>query len=256
MSEIKNEKTKEKIEQIKRFWDEKARTFKTDPTATLGDSILKDIEAREIIKFVKNGQKVLDCGCGNGTSSIQIASKRSVDLIGIDYSEDMIEMANVNLSVAEPTLKSKVRFEKGDVLNLNYEKDNFDTVITVRCLQNLPTFELQKQAIMSIKRPLKIGGHFLMLECSHDGLTRLNKTLKYMGVAPVTAPWHNLFFNDNDLFVLAQEINFPLIKVINVSGVYQLLALGINYRLRHLAKFIPPFLNIGYHKLYLWEKQN
>jgi len=255
MADINETQLENKIKDIRRFWDERARTFRTDPTATLGDRLLKDIEVREIIKFIDNEQTVLDCGCGNGTSTLQIARRRTVDLIGVDYSEEMLRMAEINLEQVKPELKGNVRFERGDVLNLTFKEGTFDTVITMRCLQNLPSFDLQKQAILSIKGLLKTGGRFLMLECSNDGLRQLNKVLTWVGREPLSPPWHNLFFNDRDLFRLSDEHSFPLIKTINVSGVYQLLALCVQHRVRWLAKILPCFLNTGYHKLYIWEKE-
>jgi ubiquinone/menaquinone biosynthesis C-methylase UbiE len=255
MAEINDSNLENKIGDIRRFWDEKARIFKTDPTATLGDSLLRDIEVREIIKFVDDGQTVLDCGSGNGTSTLQIARRRAVNLIGVDYSEAMLEMAEINLEEVKSLLRGHVRFEKGDVLNLTYKEGSFDTVITMRCLQNLPSFDLQKQAILSIKGLLKTGGRFLMLECSNDGLRKLNEMRRWVGRELLSPPWHNLFFDDCDLCRLSEEHSFPLMKTINVSGVYQLLALCIQHRLRWLARILPCFLDTGYHKLYIWQKE-
>jgi ubiquinone/menaquinone biosynthesis C-methylase UbiE len=253
MAEPNDVRLENKIEEIRQFWDEKARTFRTDPTATLGDSLLKDIEVREIIRFIDDGQTLLDCGCGNGTSTLQIAKRRAVDLIGVDYSEDMLRMAQINLESAKPELRGRVRFEKGDVLNLPYGEGTFDRVITMRCLQNIPSFDLQKRVILSIRRLLKTGGRLLMLECSNDGLIKLNQALSRVGRESFSPPWHNLFFNDHDLYRLSDEHNFPLIRCINVSGVYQFLALCVHHRLRWLATILPCFLDLGYHKLYVWQ---
>jgi predicted TPR repeat methyltransferase len=43
---------------------------------------------------------VLDVGCGPGIHDIEIANKFNCDVTGIDFSEQMIELANLNLSTS------------------------------------------------------------------------------------------------------------------------------------------------------------
>ena len=92
---------------------------------------------------LKNGDKILDVGCGKGFMLYDF-KKANPKLIveGIDISDYAIENS-----------KSEVKkfLKVGDAKNLNYEDNSFDLVISITTVHNLNLIEC-KQAIMEIER--------------------------------------------------------------------------------------------------------
>ena len=92
---------------------------------------------------LKNGDKILDVGCGKGFMLYDF-KKANPKLIveGIDISDYAIEKS-----------KSEVKefLKVGDAKNLNYKDNSFDLVISITTVHNLNLIEC-KQAIMEIER--------------------------------------------------------------------------------------------------------
>jgi len=57
------------------------------------DLIAKELEIEAISKYIFDGMRVLDAGCGNGITAIEIAKKYNVNIVGFDFSEEMIKAA-------------------------------------------------------------------------------------------------------------------------------------------------------------------
>ena len=68
-----------------------------------------------LFKDLKEGEKILDLGCGNGRW-YKIFKEKKVDYFGLDNSEKLIEIAKENFPEA--------KFFVGDALNLPFP-DNF-----------------------------------------------------------------------------------------------------------------------------------
>src|SRR5947209_542523 len=73
------------------------------------------------------------------------------------------EQARRGLAEAAPDVAARVRFEELDVLSIGAHAE-FDFVISDRCLINLPSFQLQEQAIEQIAAALKPGGTYVAVE--------------------------------------------------------------------------------------------
>jgi ubiquinone/menaquinone biosynthesis C-methylase UbiE len=167
----------------------------------------------------------------------------------------MIHHANAALSRAKD-LKGKVKFEVKDVLSLDLPKNSFDIIITERCLQNLPSWESQKKAILNIMNILKSGGIFLMLECSKTGLDRLQALRKLVGKEKIenAMPWHNRFFEDGKLLRFCREFCAKSVRIKHFCSTYMLVTRLISSRWGNVAVKLPNIGNFGYNKLYLIEK--
>lgn len=251
-----------KAEAIRDFWTERARQYKTDARATLADDTVRALEIRAITKYLHNGATVLDAGCGNGYSTIQFARRRMLDITGIDYSSEMVRYARENLSLlrSDNPTRSKIRFAAGDVMNLSFPRAHFDTVITERCLQNLPSWEDQRHAILNLAGVLKPQGVLIMAECSFTGLDQLSRILNALRrpLADNALPWHNLFFCDECL------INDPAIRkllapvcIVNFASSYAVLSRLLPVPFQFVARWLarPSVGPFSYHKLYLWRRR-
>ncbi|MDR0653412.1 MAG: class I SAM-dependent methyltransferase, partial [Synergistaceae bacterium] len=97
--------------------------------------------SKEIEKnYSFDGKRVLDLGCGDGRYSLYLASNLPVKFVmGIDPAESAIEMDNEKAKTLG--LQGKVRFQSGDIYNLNFN-ERFDCIILRGVLHHLPDPEL------------------------------------------------------------------------------------------------------------------
>jgi ubiquinone/menaquinone biosynthesis C-methylase UbiE len=96
---------------------------------------------------------VLDCGCGPGVLTIdiaRIANRGSV--VGIDLAADQIELGRTR---ARDAGCANVRFERADVYSLPFPDDTFDSVFAHALLYHL---HRPLDALREIYRVLKPGG--------------------------------------------------------------------------------------------------
>jgi SAM-dependent methyltransferase len=77
---------------------------------------------------ISKGLKVLDLGCGDGTTALA-AAKLGADVLGVDIATNLVEAGNKR--AATLGLKN-CRFQEGDATNLNDLKDDtFDLVVSI-----------------------------------------------------------------------------------------------------------------------------
>ena len=124
------------------FWNDRS---KLGVAAGSNDIIAKQMEIKAIASYVRTGMRILDFGCGNGITAIEIARHLKVDILGIDYAQAMITAAQGLAETA--TLTGRVRFQVGDDQALPCIHDRFDLVYTERTLINLRDWESQRRAI-------------------------------------------------------------------------------------------------------------
>ena len=143
-----------------------------DVRATACDHQLRELEIEFGLEHIRDGDKVLDVGCGPGVALLSYARRRRIEAHGIDYAENMVEFAKRNIAENGPTLDIDIR--QASVLDLRYDDSAFDVVTSHRCLMALLDWEKQKAALVEIARVLKPGGVLVLMEGTFDGIERLN----------------------------------------------------------------------------------
>jgi SAM-dependent methyltransferase len=105
---------------------------------------------------VKPGLKVLDLGCGDGTTALPSA-KRGADVLGVDIAANLVAAGNARAKAAGLI---NVRFQEGDASNLEGLADNqFDLVVTIFGAMFAPKpFDVAKEMV----RVTKPGGRIVM----------------------------------------------------------------------------------------------
>lgn len=213
-------------EEIKRYWDERAKEFSKNTAATTNDIHLRELEIKNIIQTLKlldishNG-KILDVGCGDGYSTARVAKEFPDHLFyGVDYSEKMINIARDRIN-NQPLLKDCISFSNGDVTELkNVFKDlEFNVIISDRCLINLESMEMQSAAIAQIAHCLIPGGYYIAIENFIEGQENMNKARREVGLQEIPVRWHNLYFKEKD-FLLSAERYFDDIVFHDFSSSY------------------------------------
>lgn len=105
------------------------------------------------LPHLKPGFTVLDCGCGVGSITLDIAEHVAPgQVIGIDMDESQLEVARTN---AKKRGLTNVSFEQGDVNALRFADNSFDAVLAHTLLIHLDD---QLRALREFKRLLKPGG--------------------------------------------------------------------------------------------------
>jgi SAM-dependent methyltransferase len=180
---------------VKRFWETRAQDQSlTDAEATHQDVWQRWLEIETIKLFLRPTDRMVDVGCGSGYAT-RLLAPLVRDTLGIDFSESMIARAR-----AAATGASNLRFEVGNVLDLNRGVlGTFDVALSVRCLINLESWDLQQRAIENIARLLPPGGRFIFVEGLADGRRALNALRTRMGLSEMPTVWHNVDFEESTL---------------------------------------------------------
>lgn len=90
---------------------------------------------------LKKGMNILDLGCGRGDVAICLA-KKGINVTGIDYSKDAIELANKSLKKMPLKIRKLVKFFKLDAKIKKFKEDTFDAVISLDVFEHLYKEEL------------------------------------------------------------------------------------------------------------------
>ena len=109
----------------------------------------------ESLKITK-GLKVLDVGCGDGTTAIPEA-KRGADVLGVDIASNLVAAGNERATEQGLT---NCKFQEGDASNLSDLKDqSFDLVVSIFGAMFAPRpFDVAKELV----RVTKKGGRIVM----------------------------------------------------------------------------------------------
>ena len=215
-------------DKVKEYWDERAARYANTPAATTNDVYLRELEIETLTGTLRRlavspGETVLDVGCGNGYSTLQVAGAfPEVHFLGIDYSEKMIEAARKLLG-AQPHLGSRVAFQVGDVLDITATCGTvtFAVVMTDRCLINLDSFEKQAQAVAQIAAHTKPGGHYIAIENFLEGQANMDAARRAIGLEGIPIRWHNLYFTEPGFRAIVEPF-FDCITFHDFSSSYYL----------------------------------
>ena len=108
-----------------------------------------------LARYVEDGDRVLDSGCGNGRLYSMLKDKK-IEYVGIDSSERLIEIAR------EKYQEENVKFLVVDALSLPFSDNSFNEVFSIAVLHHIPSDEFRLESLKEIRRVLKPNG-FLIL---------------------------------------------------------------------------------------------
>jgi len=105
---------------------------------------------------IAKGLKVLDLGCGDGTTALP-AAKLGADVLGVDIARNLVEAGNKR---AQEHGLTNCSFQEGDASNLHEMKDRtFDLVVSIFGAMFAPKpFDVARE-IVRVTRP---GGRIIM----------------------------------------------------------------------------------------------
>jgi SAM-dependent methyltransferase len=122
----------------------------------IAESMRESGEALVTTLGITEGLKVLDLGCGDGTTAVP-AARLGADVLGIDIASNLVEAGNAR---ARSLGLTNLRFQEGDASDLKELKDDsFDLVVSIFGAMFAPKpFDVAKE-VVRVTRP---GGRIVM----------------------------------------------------------------------------------------------
>lgn len=127
----------------------------TEIAATMrqsGESLVRSLEIAPPLR-------VLDLGCGDGTTAVPLA-KLGADVLGIDIAKNLVEAGNKRAAAAG---LSRLKFQEGDACDLQGVADrSFDLTLTVFGAMFAPRPIDVAREMVRVTKPGRDGGRIVM----------------------------------------------------------------------------------------------
>jgi SAM-dependent methyltransferase len=133
----------------KALWEKGDFTRIAESMRESGEALVKKLG-------ITDGMKVLDLGCGDGTTALP-AARLGADVLGVDIASNLVEAGNAR---AQSLGLTNCRFQEGDASDLDQlEDDSFDLVVSIFGAMFAPKpFDVAKE-VVRVTRP---GGRIVM----------------------------------------------------------------------------------------------
>ena len=167
--------------------------------------------------YVKEGDKVLDVGCGNGRL-LELYAGKGVNYIGVDNSFAQIKEAKKKYPGRN--------FRVADALTLPFPDKSFDNVFAVAVLHEIPSLEFRNLFLREARRVLRDKG--LLFLSVWDLRNRIGLILKYsflkligrskLDWKDVFIPWNNKIeryyhvFGKKEIIKLVEDAGFSIVR--------------------------------------------
>jgi SAM-dependent methyltransferase len=144
-----DQQTQEKLlDIVERNYEEIADDFNQTRKKHLWPEII------ELAKDVKNGDRVLDVGCGNGRLLGDFTSKE-INYTGVDSSEKLINFAKSNFP--------EYKFLVGNILELDKIPEiDFNYVFCIALMHHIPGEDLRIKALNQLANKVKADGRITL----------------------------------------------------------------------------------------------
>jgi ubiquinone/menaquinone biosynthesis C-methylase UbiE len=133
----------------KALWEKGDFTRLAETMRESGEALVRDVG-------VKPGLRVLDLGCGDGTTAVPEA-RRGAEVLGVDIAANLVAAGNTR---AQEAHLSNLRFQEGDATDLRELEDrSFDLVVSIFGAMFAPKpFDVAREMV----RVTKPGGRIVM----------------------------------------------------------------------------------------------
>lgn len=174
------------------------RALKLFVNGPIWDFLLVKVFLPNIFKLAEpdySPEKILELGCGIGTSTRQIAKRFSeARIMATDYDP-------IQVSIAGKRLRSfkKITVAQADATNLSFADNSFDAVFIFNSFHHLNPYE---KAIAEIARVLKTGGLVYIMD---EGVKFFNPLFRWID-QPESS------FEKSDIIKEAEKNSLGLIK--------------------------------------------
>jgi SAM-dependent methyltransferase len=150
------------------LWEKGDFTRIAETMRESGEALVKDLD-------ISNGLRVLDLGCGDGTTALP-AARLGADVLGVDIARNLVAAGNQRAAAAG---LANCRFQEGDASDLrDLDDDTFDLVVSVFGAMFAPRpFDVAAEMVR-VTRP---GGRIVMGNWIPGDPTLVAQILKISG---------------------------------------------------------------------------
>jgi demethylmenaquinone methyltransferase/2-methoxy-6-polyprenyl-1,4-benzoquinol methylase len=120
---------------------------------------------------VKAGEHVLDVACGTGDLTMAFARSPAAKVVGVDYTPQMLAVAETKRPGMGGEQNAKVSYEEGDAQALRFADGSFDVVSIAFGIRNVVE---PRKALAEFYRVLKPGGRLVILEFERPSIPPLS----------------------------------------------------------------------------------
>lgn len=193
----------------------------------------RQIDEIDQLGYDWNGKKLLDAGCGIGFFS-RYFEDHGANVIGVDFSEKMINVAKKNASKSD--------FILSNLTQLPFKNDSFDYIFTSNVFIHIVADDEWERAVSELKYVLKKGGKIIFIQQFRDfhptnskiDYFRLRDEIRYQKVLNMEKIYNNKF-----LFFIQHFA--PLLRIIYTICV-------------KILYFLDKYMNFGEHKIIVYKK--
>lgn len=230
--------------QVRKYWEERASSDSSAQSTTL-DYYLREIEFMVVKGIIDryHPASVMDMGCGDARTTARLATEfEGIRFVGGDYSESMVRNAQGNIDCAGIDNLGVTLCDVSQPL----PRQQLDMIYSMRCLINLPSWELQQTAIQNIADALVVGGLYVMIENFVEGHENFNRVRGNFGLPEIPVREHNLFFSRARLMDFVST-SFEVLEEVNISSTYYLVSRAIYSKICQDEEVAPDYFDV-HHK--------
>lgn len=185
---------------------------------------------------IKEGDTILDCGCGEGFYTMILSELYNCSVYAVDYDEELVETAKKRIGA-----RPNIVFQKGDISHFSFPDNTFDKIILTEVLEHIPD---DKRAIGEIYRVLKKGGVVGITVPNHNYpflWDPMNKIREWLGLGHFNPDNHFLagiwsmhlrLYYPDELKSLIESAGFRLDKMENLTHY----CMPFNHNILYLGK--------------------
>ncbi|HCP22886.1 MAG: methyltransferase domain-containing protein [SAR202 cluster bacterium] len=141
------------------FWDEDGSVHWGVFDEETGDDFLKacaNLDNMMVSKGqITSSDRVLDLGCGNGTTAIWLSGDRNCHVTGVDLSGVRVQNAQSARAKLDQDAQSKLAFEKASATDLHFDDGSFTRLWSQAVIYHVPDKE---KVLEEAYRVLEEGG--------------------------------------------------------------------------------------------------
>jgi len=152
-----------------------------------GKKIPSSLELYPVVhRYLQEGYKILDIGCGFGKISLELASL-GYAVTGIDINSEAIRLSKVAAKSLEHDQKTERRaeFNVGNAACLPFRGSSFDFAVMQAFLTSVPDPQTRIRIIQEAFRVLKTGAYLYLVEFGQNWHLKLYRK-RYLQDFPVT----------------------------------------------------------------------
>lgn len=135
--------------------------------------------------YVKNGDRILDWGCGHGRLLLVFKNKK-IEYIGADFSSKILKIAKKNFPEHEFRLLNE--------LSLPFSDNFFNVICCIAAFHHIPSHELRLKLLKEFSRTLKKNGFLILTSWYfYKGKKKilLKNLFRWLLHKDVFVPWKN-----------------------------------------------------------------